>query len=63
MPTVRVYINDEWVPFESLPEKQQLALRKKIGEIIARAIKQQIKELCSAERTAGHKRQNPDASL
>ncbi|MDK2882974.1 MAG: hypothetical protein PWP58_1310 [Bacillota bacterium] len=53
MPIVRVYINGEWLPFESLQEQQQLALRTKIGDIIAKAIKQQIKELCSTGKVAG----------
>lgn len=59
MATVRVYVNNKWVPFDSLQQEQQLAIRKKIGEIIGNAIRQQIKELCSAGKFMENEEKKP----
>jgi len=41
-PTISIKYHGKWVPFDSVPETEQQRVRKRVGEILTEAIKQEI---------------------
>lgn len=42
VPRISVKVKGQWVPIDTLSEEQQIEIRKRVGEVLQNAIKQQI---------------------
>lgn len=52
-PTISVFYNEQWVPFDSIPQEAQQRVRQRVTEIWQSATQQQIKIMMERARANG----------